>query len=74
VLGIGLVCNSRVGVSPTVVPVNFCPRVGKIPAAGLSLLEGKISTTELGSHMLPSGENSINEAAKLGLWEEEILQ
>ena len=32
---------SWVDVSLTMVPANFCPRVGEIPAAGLSLREGK---------------------------------
>ena len=37
VLGIGLACNSRVGVSPTAIPVNFCGRVKKITDEVLSL-------------------------------------
>ena len=59
-------------VSPITVPVNFCPRVGEILVAGLSFRKGKILTTELGSHSLPNGRNSINGAAKPDLWEGEI--
>jgi len=32
---VGLACTSQVGVSPTVVPANFCPRVGENPSCGV---------------------------------------
>ena len=59
-------------VSLITVPVNFCPRVGEILAAGLSLRKGKILIIELGSHSLLNGGNSINVAAKPDLWEGKI--
>jgi len=60
VLGIGLAYNSRVGKGPTV-PAKIWPQVGEILVARLILQEGKIHAMELGSYMLPSGENFIKE-------------
>ena len=56
------------GVSPTTVPANFFPRVGN-PSWGVELPRGEIPIIELRSHMLSSGGNFINGAAKQGLWE-----
>jgi len=63
-----------VGISSTTVSTNFIFRVREILATELSFQEGKIPTAESSSHSLPSGKNSINGAAKPGVWEGKSLQ
>jgi len=74
VFGTGSTSSSRVDISPTTVLTNFCPQVGEISVVGLSLREGEIPTTELGSHSLSSEGNLINGVVKPGLWGRKFLQ
>jgi len=83
-----LLC-SRVGIIPLAVPLNFILRVGEIPTSKLGLREGEISllwsqnrmclrvgkilSTELSPHKLPSGEIPSIESWFSGPWEGKIL-